>query len=35
MSLNPADVRKVAEDSVRLAVSFLRLLIIDNIETLR
>lgn len=35
MSLNPSDVRKVAEDSVRLAGSFLRLLSIDNIETFR
>ena len=35
MSLNPANVRKVAEDSVRLAGSFLRLLSIDNIEVFR
>lgn len=31
----PKDIRKVAEDSVRLAGSFLRLLSIDNIETFR
>ncbi len=35
MSLNPPDVRKVAEDSVHLAGSFLRLLSIDNIEVFR
>ena len=35
MGLNPKDVRKVAEDSVRLAGSFLRLLSIDNIEVFR
>lgn len=35
MSLHPPDVRKVAEDSVHLAGSFLRLLSIDNIEVFR
>lgn len=35
MSFDPSEVRKVAEDSVRLAGSFLRLLSIDNIETFR
>ena len=35
MDLKPKNVRKVAEDSVRLAGSFLRLLSIDNIEVFR
>ena len=35
MSLDPPEVRKIAEDSVRLAGSFLRLLSIDNIEVFR
>lgn len=35
MSLEPSEIRKVAEDAVRLAGSFLRLLSIDNIEVFR
>lgn len=35
MSLNPVEVRKIAEESVRLAGSFLRLMSIDNIEVFR
>lgn len=35
MSVQPADIRRVAEDSVHLAGSFLRLLSIDNIEVFR
>ena len=33
--MNPSEVRKVAEESVRLAGSFLRLMSIDNIELFR